>query len=235
MADDKDKKPSGGAEGTPFGSNVWEFLIFGGLLITVLTYAISNLLNFIKNKNPLDDSAFLDTLRTWFFNNLPFFKIASFFISAFLVYLTVSTVRKLNKVNAETKKKFANPNKGVEKSSEVGVNGEAVLVSSGQNKRWQRVIEHAGSENPNDWKIAIIEADSILDEMIKGMGYHGDSMGERMKAIEVSDFNTLNNAWEAHKVRNTIAHEGSNFQLNEREARRVIALYKSVFEEFKYI
>ena len=66
------------------------------------------------------------------------------------------------------------------------------------------------------------------------LGYQGENLGERLKAIEPSDFITLQAAWDAHKVRNQIAHE-TNFQLSKREVRRVIGLYEQVFREFKYI
>ncbi|MDP6571846.1 MAG: hypothetical protein QF747_03360, partial [Patescibacteria group bacterium] len=85
------------------------------------------------------------------------------------------------------------------------------------------------SDNQNDWRLAIIEADTILDDMVTTMGYKGEGIGEKLKQIEKSDFNTLDQAWDAHKVRNTIAHGGSNYVLTQREARRVIGLYKQVF------
>ncbi|HEY4517854.1 MAG TPA: hypothetical protein VJI74_03125, partial [Candidatus Paceibacterota bacterium] len=85
------------------------------------------------------------------------------------------------------------------------------------------------------WKQAIIDADVLLERMIDVMGYRGENLGEKLKAIERSDFKNLDNAWEAHKIRNQVAHEGSNFVLTEREAKRVIDLYRQVFEEFKFL
>lgn len=103
-------------------------------------------------------------------------------------------------------------------------------------ERWQTIIKKMESENISDWKLAIIEADTLLDEMVKKMGYPGENLGERLRHVEVSDFNTLQEAWEAHKVRNRIAHDSSDqFILTEREARRVIGLFEKVFKEFKYI
>lgn len=103
------------------------------------------------------------------------------------------------------------------------------------NKRWQQVITRLDSERESDWRLAVLEADVLLDEMITHMGYHGDSLGERLRGVEKSDFVTLDQAWEAHAVRNKIAHEGATFSLTEREAKRVIKLYEEVFREFHYI
>lgn len=102
-------------------------------------------------------------------------------------------------------------------------------------ERWEMVEEHVHSERPADWRIAIIEADTILEEMVKKMGYEGESLGERLKVVEPSDFTSIQSAWEAHKVRNQIAHEGSGFELTHREAKRIIGLYEQVFKEFEYI
>ena len=103
-------------------------------------------------------------------------------------------------------------------------------------ERWQTIIKKMESENISDWKLAIIEADTLLDEMVKKMGYPGENLGERLRHVEVSDFTSLQEAWEAHKVRNRIAHDSSDqFILTAREARRVIGLFEKVFREFKYI
>lgn len=115
--------------------------------------------------------------------------------------------------------------------------GFAVPIHDGSAKRerWEVVINHLNSGNPAEWKLAIMEADNILDEMVEKMGYAGENLGERLRAVETSDFNSIQSAWEAHKIRNKIAHEGSEFELSEREARRVVGLYEKVFKEFEYI
>ena len=115
---------------------------------------------------------------------------------------------------------------------------QAALVqesdSSPRNDRWQRVLKYLESENPAEWKLAIIEADTMLDELVKTLRPHEETLGERLKAIEPSDFVTLQDAWDAHKLRNRIAHEG-NFGLTKHEALRAIAMFRRVFEEFEYI
>lgn len=103
------------------------------------------------------------------------------------------------------------------------------------NPRWEHIKKLMESDSEGDWRVAIIEADIMLSDMVDRMQYPGETLGEKLKVIEKSDFNTIDNAWEAHKFRNKIAHEGSDMQLSQRQARRVIELYESVFEEFHYI
>jgi len=113
--------------------------------------------------------------------------------------------------------------------------GEKPETEKQSNRRWSNIQSLMNSYNMNDWKQAIIESDTILEEMLDKMGYKGQSIGDRLKQVEKSDFTTLNHAWEAHKVRNRIAHSGSNFTLSKDEAERVIDMYREVFSEFFYI
>jgi len=113
------------------------------------------------------------------------------------------------------------------------VHEEAALTL--ENKRWQKVLDLINSPNESDWRLAIIEADTMLHAILTRMQYAGDSIGEMLKGVERSDMKTLNDAWEAHKVRNRIAHEGSAVALSKHEAEHAINLYQRVFEEFHYV
>lgn len=103
-----------------------------------------------------------------------------------------------------------------------------------KNETWEKIVALSGSDNPNDWKQAIIEADKMLEIVVNTFSVPGDNMGDKMKNIEKGDFNTLDEAWQAHKVRNQIAHE-HNFHLSQREARVAIDNFEKVFKEFDFI
>lgn len=101
-----------------------------------------------------------------------------------------------------------------------------------KSERLTDILTHIESPHPNDWKLAIIEADVILDDVLKQHGYIGNSLGERLKSISPQQLNSLNDAWEAHKVRNRIAHEGADFVLTKRVAEETVNRYRRVFSEF---
>ncbi len=104
-----------------------------------------------------------------------------------------------------------------------------------KNVRWEKVEQYMTSLNPSDWKIAILEADNILDEIVERMGYKGQNLGERMKQIEASDFPYLEEAWQAHKLRNQIAHKGTEYTLTRSDADQTINVYHRVFKELGYL
>jgi hypothetical protein len=101
--------------------------------------------------------------------------------------------------------------------------------------RWQHIQDLIKSYNESDWRQAIIEADIILEEMLDKMGYDGITIGDKLKVIERSDFVTLDKAWSANKVRNHIAHDGSNFKLTRDIAEKTVKDFEEVFREFYYI
>ena len=87
------------------------------------------------------------------------------------------------------------------------------------NPEWQQILDQIESANENDWRQAIISADIMLDRLVTSMNLPGDTLGDKLKAVVPGDFLTLNNAWEAHKIRNQIAHEGPAFILTARTAK----------------
>jgi hypothetical protein len=99
------------------------------------------------------------------------------------------------------------------------------------NSRLEEVLAHIASDEPNDWRLAIIEADIILDGLLKERGYAGNSLGERLRSITPSQLATIDDAWEAHKIRNRIAHDGADFILTKRIAEETINRYRRVFTE----
>src|SRR3989344_6058404 len=109
---------------------------------------------------------------------------------------------------------------------------EVSAVTENLNPQWQEILNHIESTNENDWRTAILEADIMLGQILEKMNLPGETIGDKLKAVDRSDFTTVDSAWEAHKVRNLIAHQGSGFILTQRQARENITLYQRVFEEF---
>lgn len=101
--------------------------------------------------------------------------------------------------------------------------------------RWGYVKNLFASQNEADWRLAIIEADSMLEDLMMRLGYDGNTLGERLKSADQINFPKLQLAWQAHLIRNKIAHEGSAFKLSKLQAGRVMHWYEEVFKDAKYL
>lgn len=103
------------------------------------------------------------------------------------------------------------------------------------NQRWDIVLQYLFSSSPSDWKLAILEADGMLDGLMNQLGFKGKDLGEKLKSADREKFKNLSIAWEAHIVRNKVAHEGQDFNLSHHEAKRIVALYEQIFKEYGFI
>lgn len=161
-----------------------------------------------------------------------FFSIMTVYFVVIIGY-ALSRISEINKKEEEHLEheieEYAHKHSGHGEAAEAGGDGRP------KNQRWINVLNYLSSMNPSDWKLAVMEADSMLENLTDQLELNGENLGERLKAANKEKFKSLDDAWGAHIVRNKIAHEGSSFDLSQHEANRVVVLYENVFREFGYI
>ena len=100
------------------------------------------------------------------------------------------------------------------------------------NQNWQNVLNHLNSANESEWKLAIIEADKLIDDLLVQKGYQGESLAERLNMVDKKNMKSFELLWEAHKVRNRIAHR-LDFKINRNEALKVISYYGEALKDLE--
>ena len=217
--DKKKEKPAGWDFDPIEGFVVLIFFmaIVGSIISAILGYFNSGEVSFYGFK--------LSGIIDFFKSNILFFKALGYVLAGGAAIGTFVFTKKADAIwRVEKAKLFP------ENMPKVSLGAEP--AQSQQASRWQNIIKLSESENQSDWRLSIIEADIMLDELLEKLQLPGETMGEKLKAVEPSDFTTIESAWEAHKARNMIAHEGRDFLVNQREIRRIISLYEAVFKEF---
>ncbi|MEK7142501.1 MAG: hypothetical protein AAB818_02860, partial [Patescibacteria group bacterium] len=91
--------------------------------------------------------------------------------------------------------------------------------------KWMEIKSKISSDMVEERKSAIIMADGILDEIFLGIGFNGDGLGEKLRQVEPSDFNSLQDVLSAYGVRTKIAREGADFEISQEEAEDALAKY----------
>lgn len=185
------------------------------LFLSILSGAVSFLLGFFGDGD-------IYGIRATFAHLYAVANIVATVITMIAIVIAIYSFMRISEIAAEETKKLG-----------LALNWNSERTQ--KNSRWLRVESSMTSLNPSDWKIAILEADNILDEIVERMGYVGDTLGERMKTIEASDFPYLEDAWTAHKTRNSIAHKGTDYELSRSEAERIINMYHRIFKELGYL
>lgn len=195
---------------------VFLMAILGSLVPLIWNYITSGELSFFGFK--------LGGVISFFKSNIQFFKVLGFTLAGASAIATFTFTKLADAIWRVEKAKMYPEN--------MKTFTEVAEVKSATLTKWEKIIKLSESENTSDWRLAVIESDIILDELLDKLQLPGETMGEKLKAVEQSDFTTIDSAWEAHKFRNMIAHEGSDFLVNQREIRRIISLYEVVFKEF---
>lgn len=101
-----------------------------------------------------------------------------------------------------------------------------------EHSRWAYIQQLIESGQESDWRQAIIEADIMLEDTLRRVGFPGETVGDQLRSAAPERFRTLRDAGEAHGVRNRIAHDGSSYELTNHVAYQTIQKYRNVFEEF---
>ncbi len=174
----------------------------------------------------LSDPNFAEAVSRFFMGLISTIQVISAFTSLLLIIGIIFARFKTSQLKRSMKLKAFVEEKQAQKK-------EAEIIN--ENKKWNKVLEHVASSNPSDWRLSVLEADILLAEVLEKIGLLGDTVGERLKSAKPEHFKSLQSAWEAHKIRNSIAHEGSDFALSQREAKRAIGLFEEVFKEFHFI
>ncbi|MBU1255438.1 hypothetical protein KKE74_01480 [Patescibacteria group bacterium] len=146
------------------------------------------------------------------------FKVISLIISALFIAIIIFLLIKIRK----DIEKFLG--QAVESIAAPG------LPKREMNKSWQIVLDKLESVEKDSYKMAVIEADKIFDDIIKRIGYKGDDMGERLKQINPAQIANIDEIWQAHKLRNRLVHE-PGFQINQFQAKRSIEIYQRAMED----
>jgi len=97
-------------------------------------------------------------------------------------------------------------------------------------KRFEAIRARLESENPSQYKVALLEADALADEILDGIGYKGATMAEKLEGVRGKQLECKELLVEAHAMRNSIVHDAT-VALSQEEAQRYLTQYQKFFEE----
>lgn len=156
--------------------------------------------------------------------NSSFFSVVKFFFGIYALVLLIDIVLLL--IGRDI-------GKGVRQAM-MGMNvpPEIVRKKKAMRATWDKVRKRLASANESEYKVAIIEADKLIDDLIERMGYEGTNMGERLENIPVGQIGSTEALKKAHEVRNRVIHE-EGFQVSREDAQEVLGWYEEFLKEFE--
>lgn len=164
---------------------------------------------------------FLDFLNGPTVRNIIFgIKIFSLVLSGILLFLIIFFLRKTNylwnwKLYGEMMRMSAAPKGRI-------------------SKKWQEILSRSEFSDEASKKLAIVEADVLVDNVLKNLGFSGETLSERMAKITSIQLKSVNDLRRAHEIRKNILYD-PDFKVTPAIAKETIDLYEKVLKEIDVI
>jgi len=93
-------------------------------------------------------------------------------------------------------------------------------------KQWNKIKKRIESGAESDYKLAIIDADDFLAEVLDNRGYDGETIEENIQKAGKMIAPILKDVLRAHEIRNSIVYD-PDYKLSIDEAQKVLDIYES--------
>ncbi|HAJ44582.1 MAG: hypothetical protein UV53_C0019G0014 [Candidatus Azambacteria bacterium GW2011_GWE1_42_9] len=101
-------------------------------------------------------------------------------------------------------------------------------------KSWQKILARLKKSDDTNLRLALIEADSAFDDLLKQMRLPGESMADRLKYLDTAKISNIEEIWRAHKLRNQIVHS-PEYPVARGEMEFAIRAYENALKELEFI
>ena len=96
--------------------------------------------------------------------------------------------------------------------------------------KWQS-IQAVSKSGASGLRNSVLEADKLLDYVMKQQGYPGETMADRLRVAQ-KEFSNRDAVWRAHKLRNSMAHD-IDFDLVKSQAMGALNDFERALKELK--
>jgi len=163
----------------------------------------------------------VNSIINFIIDNLLIIQIISFSISTILLGLSIYFIIKTEVIKEPVENFF-------------DVLGAINISKRRTLKAWKQIQKRLRSDRMNDLKLAVLEADKILDEILRMAGYGGKNLDERLEEMSPDEFSNLEELKQVHKFKHRISNE-PDLVITFNEAQIAVDIYKKVFQELDLI
>lgn len=99
-------------------------------------------------------------------------------------------------------------------------------------KKWAKINRRLESNSKSDYKMAIIEGDDFLKEVLKEMKYKGDFLDDILKEVNSRVLPSVEEVKKANEIRNKIMHN-PDFDITQEQAKNILKIYHQALRELE--
>ncbi len=100
-------------------------------------------------------------------------------------------------------------------------------------KQWSNITAKLRTGNELEYKLAIIEADGLLEQTLEKMKFEGETVKERLAKVPKIIIGDVKNIEKAQEIRDKVVHE-PDYQLSLEETKEVLNIYEKIFKQFNF-
>ncbi len=114
------------------------------------------------------------------------------------------------------------------------VNAREIAYGSGPDKRWGKILSRLNKGDDANLKLAVIEADNLMGEILQRASMPGKNMEERLQQFEKHELASIDLVWEAHRLRNAIIQDPTA-QISREQAEQAVKNFEAALKELDYL
>lgn len=101
-------------------------------------------------------------------------------------------------------------------------------------KNWQKIKKRTELELEAEYRLAIIEADAMLEEVLTRIGYTQKTLDEKIDSMTIVELKNIEDLKIIRKIRNSIVHDPS-YRLTLDKTKEALLIYENSLKELGVI
>ncbi len=101
-------------------------------------------------------------------------------------------------------------------------------------KDWKKIMKRLETGLESEYKLAVIEADAMLEQVLERMGHTEPTIEEKIDKITSNDIPSIEDLKAVRDTRNGVIHD-PDYDLSQEKAKEVLAIYEKAFRELKIL
>jgi len=107
---------------------------------------------------------------------------------------------------------------------------EVFETPSKSKKQWQAIEELLLENYSSSWKLAVVKADALIENLLKQLGFKGKNLEELINSLKLRGYQNLNLLEGAHTVSKEIL-ANRDYSISQKEAQSIVEIYKKFWQE----
>ncbi|MAG44494.1 hypothetical protein CL633_01245 [bacterium] len=101
-------------------------------------------------------------------------------------------------------------------------------------RKWESIRTRMHTREESNYKLAIIEADKMLDQILEASGYPGENLGQRLEKITSAQFSNIQDLLQAHGLVSKLS-QNMEYEVKFHEAEQAFKAYEKTLDELEAI